>query len=84
MIVVQSREPNHLKEQLQERFQGPISVLNGAVRLEHSRGHELIRDLMDEFPDEIQAISLGKPTLEDVFVHETGRDFHSLPDASRR
>ena len=50
-------------------------MVNGTVRVRRRRGHELIRDLMEEFSGEIQAISLGKPTLEDVFIRETGREF---------
>jgi len=39
------------------------------------RGHELVRDLIDAFGDEIESVSFGKPTLEDVFVHLTGHQF---------
>ena len=75
VIVVRSNDPNGLKARIQARFPGPASVVNGAVRMEQRRGHELIRDLMEEFSGEIQAVSLGKPTLEDVFIRETGREF---------
>ena len=75
VIVLHSSDPNGLQAELQGRFQGPVSVVNGAVRIEQRRGHELIRDLMEEFSGEIQAVSLGKPTLEDVFIRETGREF---------
>jgi hypothetical protein len=30
---------------------------------------------MQRFPNEIRSISLGKPTLEDVFLMETGSKF---------
>ena len=77
VIVVHSRDPNGLKTRIQARFPGPASVVNGAVRMEQRRGHELIRDLVEEFSGEIQAVSLGKPTLEDVFIRETGREFQA-------
>jgi ABC-2 type transport system ATP-binding protein len=35
---------------------------------------------MDGFSDEIESISLGKPTLEDVFVHLTGHRFLTEPE----
>lgn len=84
VIVVHSQDPNGLKARMQGRFQGPISVVNGAVRLEQRRGHEVIRDLMEEFSGEIQAVSLGKPTLEDVFIRETGREFQVSTAAMSR
>ena len=31
--------------------------------------------LVDEFGDEIESVTFGKPTLEDVFVHLTGHRF---------
>jgi hypothetical protein len=34
-----------------------------------------LRDLVDAFGDQIENVSFGKPTLEDVFVHLTGRRF---------
>ena len=52
--------------------------------MEQRRGHELIRDLMEEFSGEIQAVSLGKPTLEDVFIRETGREFQASAEAMSR
>jgi ABC-2 type transport system ATP-binding protein len=30
---------------------------------------------MEAFPDRIESITLGKPTLEDVFIHTTGHQF---------
>ena len=40
-----------------------------SLRLERDRGHEFIPQLVEAFPGLIRSISLGKPTLEDVFVH---------------
>lgn len=84
VIVVHSPDPNGLEARLRGRFQCPVSVVNGAVRMEQRRGHEVIRDLMEEFSDEIQAVSLGKPTLEDVFIRETGREFQASTEAMSR
>ena len=45
------------------------------LRTGKSRGHEFVRDLVEAFPDEVQTVSLGKPTLEDVFIERTGHRF---------
>ena len=81
MIIVHSRDPEGLRGQIEERLSGQPIVLNGAVRLEHSKGHKLIDDLMEDFRDQIQSITVGKPTLEDVFVHETGHPFREDDDS---
>ena len=42
-------------------------------------GHQWIPRLVEAFPDRIESITLGKPTLEDVFIHFTGHRFWSEP-----
>jgi hypothetical protein len=37
--------------------------------------------LIDEFGGEIESVTFGRPTLEDVFVHLTGRRFVTRPRA---
>ena len=81
VIIVHSRDPERLRGQIEERFSGQPIVLNGAVRLEHSKGHKLIDDLMEDFRDQIQSITVGKPTLEDVFVYKTGHPFREDDDS---
>ncbi len=51
------------------------TLVDGTIRIERPRGHELVRDLVDRFGDQIESVTFGKPTLEDVFVHLTGRRF---------
>jgi hypothetical protein len=38
-------------------------------------GHRFVPDVVEAFPGEIQAISVSKPALEDVFIHRTGHKF---------
>ena len=48
------------------------------VRVEGPHIHRLASDLVDRFPGTIDSFSWGRPTLDDVFVHLTGR---TLKDA---
>jgi len=43
--------------------------------LERENGHRFITDVVEAFPGEINAISVSKPTLEDVFIRRTGHRF---------
>lgn len=73
VVVVQSATPEALREQVRMRFGLEGTLVDGTLRLERPRGHELVRDLIEAFPDGVRQVTYGKPTLEDVFVHLTGR-----------
>ena len=75
VVVVQTAAPESLRERVRARLGIDGTLVDGTLRLEHVRGHELVRDLVEAFPAEVEAITYGKPTLEDVFVHVTGHRF---------
>ncbi|MGH9805355.1 MAG: ATP-binding cassette domain-containing protein [Candidatus Acidiferrales bacterium] len=75
VLVLESAAPEELREQIEARFGGPVSVLDTSVRLERPQGHRLLAELMEAFPGQIRGVTLAQPTLEDVFVHETGHRF---------
>ncbi len=75
VVVVQTADPEALRGEVVRRFGLEGAVVDGALRLEHPRGHELVRDVVEAFPDRVRAVTFGKPTLEDVFVHLTGHRF---------
>lgn len=58
-----------------ERFGVSPVLTDNLLRVECERGHEFVRDLVAAFPDEIQSVRFGKPTLEDVFTKLTGNPF---------
>ena len=66
-----------LAENIRARFHVDASVLGQHVRIERDAGHRFVPDLVEAFPGEIQAISVSKPALEDVFIHRTGHKFWS-------
>jgi ABC-2 type transport system ATP-binding protein len=73
VVVVQSGAPEALQQKIRERFGCEASLVDGTLRVEGPRGHEFVREVVEAFPGEIQSITFGRPTLEDVFVHLTGR-----------
>jgi ABC-2 type transport system ATP-binding protein len=74
-ITIQTERPERLSASISERFACQPKVVDGAVRLEQADGHQWIPRLVEAFPAEIQTITLGKPTLEDVFIARTGHRF---------
>lgn len=75
VVVLHGTDPEALRTGIQQRFGADAQLVNGGLRLERERGHEFVRDVVAAFPDEITSVTYGKPTLEDVFVHATGRRF---------
>ncbi len=75
VVVIRAQAPELLQRKILQRFMLRSQLVDGAIRIERIRGHELLRDLIDAFADEIESVSFGKPTLEDVFVHLTGHQF---------
>ncbi len=74
-LTVRSAHPDELAARISDRFGLAPKRVDNELRIEHEAGHELLRDLVAAFPDEISAVSLSKPTLEDVFIARTGHRF---------
>jgi ABC-2 type transport system ATP-binding protein len=79
-VTIDSPQPDELSGKIAVRFGIQPRRVGGQLRVERSRGHELLRDLVDAFPDLIASVSLGKPTLEDVFIQRTGHRFEDVPN----
>jgi ABC-2 type transport system ATP-binding protein len=74
-ITIRTADPAALAAAVSDRFRLSPQVVDSSVRLEQPNAHELVPRLVDAFRDRIDAITLGKPTLEDVFIHVTGHRF---------
>ncbi|HWP66352.1 MAG TPA: ATP-binding cassette domain-containing protein [Candidatus Limnocylindria bacterium] len=78
VVTIRGAEPRLLGERIRERFGLTPMYVDGTIRLEHARGHELVRTLVDTFADAVTSVTFGRPTLEDAFVRLTG---HALDGA---
>jgi ABC-2 type transport system ATP-binding protein len=76
-ITIQTERAGELATAIGSKFDVSPRVVDGAVRLELPDGQQWIPRLVEAFPGEIQSITLGKPTLEDVFIDRTGHRFLS-------
>ncbi len=81
VVVIHAAAPELLQRKLLGQLKLKSTLIDGTLRIERPRGHELIRELVDTFGAEIESVSFGKPTLEDVFVHLTGHKFDVSGDA---
>ena len=74
-ITIRTSDPEKLANRIGQQFDCAPTVIDGSVRLEQPDGHQWIGRLMETCGEEIDAITLGKPTLEDVFIDCTGHRF---------
>jgi ABC-2 type transport system ATP-binding protein len=75
VILLDAHDAESLALRMRERFHVEAQVLGGQVRLEREHGHRFITDVVEAFPGEIEAVSVSKPSLEDVFIRRTGHKF---------
>ncbi|HVW39234.1 MAG TPA: ABC transporter ATP-binding protein, partial [Pirellulales bacterium] len=82
-LSIETDEPEALAAAIRQRFDYPAAVVDGSVRLERPDAPQLVARLVEAFPGEIQTITLGKPSLEDVFIARTGHRFwHEREEAA--
>jgi ABC-2 type transport system ATP-binding protein len=72
IVVIESSDPEPLRQRIVERFACKPIVVDGKLRIEIEQGHVFVRDVVEAFAEAIQAVTFGKPTLADVFIHLTG------------
>jgi ABC-2 type transport system ATP-binding protein len=72
VIVLDTKDAESLAQRIRTRFHVDAQVLGSQVRMEREHGHRFITDVVEAFPGEIEAISVSKPSLEDVFINRTG------------
>ncbi len=75
VIVLESTQAESLADRIRIRFNVDAQVVQNQVRLERKSGHRFVTDVVEAFPGEIDAISISKPSLEDVFIRRTGHRF---------
>lgn len=73
VVTLSGPDPAALARDLAARFpELAPEVRDGTVRLERERAHEWVARLVEALPGRIDAVTVARPTLEDVFLHRTG------------
>jgi ABC-2 type transport system ATP-binding protein len=72
VVVLETEDTVSLAGGIQRRFGLQPKVMDGQVRVEIENGHRFITEVVEAFPGTVESVALHKPTLEDVFVRETG------------
>ncbi len=72
VVVLAVADPEALRRRIEEELGVRAVPSDGMLRVEISNGHRFITEVVEAFPGAIESVALHKPTLEDVFLDETG------------
>lgn len=75
VVLIETQNGETLCNAITDKFDVIPTLTDNYLHVECEHGHEFVRDVVAAFPDEIQAVRFGKPTLEDVFIKLTGNPF---------
>ena len=73
VVLLDAHHAQKLALAISAKFEVAATVLDdGRVRIERNAGHHFITEVVEAFPGEIEAVSVSKPTLEDVLSAAPG------------
>jgi ABC-2 type transport system ATP-binding protein len=75
VLSIESPAPEQLAGAIREKLGTEAQVMNGSIRLERPEAHRFVPTLIESFSGQISAVTVGRPTLEDVFIQLTGHRF---------
>lgn len=81
VLTVQARDPAGLAVKVAERFDIKADSIDDVVRIERDDAHAFVTDLIEAFPGDVDSVTVGRPTLEDVFIHLTGHRLHDAGES---
>lgn len=73
VLRIRAKNPETLKASLAEKLKIETVYLAGVLQVEQPQAHNLVAPILEQFPGEVLSLTVGLPTLEDVFIHKTGR-----------
>ena len=77
VVLEAARDAALLADRIRARFRVDTTVFENQIRMEHESAHRFVTEVVEAFPGEIVAVSVSRPSLEDVFIRHTGHKFWS-------
>ena len=75
VIEIESAAAQELQRQLQSELSVEATLLDQTLRIDGENVHELVPEIMERCGDRVRRLQLAHPSLEDVFLHRTGKRF---------
>lgn len=76
ILEVVTENTQTLAGKIKEKFNLEPVSMNGTIQLEVEDGAKFVAKIAEAFPGTLESVTFRKPTLEDVFIHHTGKQFN--------
>jgi len=74
LLTVRTPDAPAAAAEIRERYAAEVSVRDDMVSFSVANGEEFLPDFVKRFGHPMQSIAVRRPTLDDVFLHLTGRE----------
>ena len=81
VLTIEADDPEGLQREIEAKLGLKAEQVSGALRLEAPKAFELSMTLGKDFGERIRSLRIGRPTLGDVFLRQTGRLFSGEEEA---
>lgn len=75
VLELEAADAGALAQELRQTFAVDGRVVDGVLRIEGERVHELVPKIVERCGDRVQRLQLAHPSLQDVFLQKTGKRF---------
>jgi ABC-2 type transport system ATP-binding protein len=75
VLELESASAEQLQAQLKQDLAIESTLLDQTLRIDGESVHELVPEIMKRWGDRVRRLQLAHPSLEDVFLHRTGKRF---------
>ncbi len=78
-LSIQAADLDEMAHLLRSELSLDVQILPDQLRIDHPDPENLLTVIMERYRDLVLQITLGRPTLEDVFIQKTGHQFWGSP-----
>lgn len=75
VLTITSHDGQKIAERVRQQFGWEAVVIDGVVQVEVPKAHTQVARIVEAFAGELQTVTVGRPTLDDVFIRLTGERF---------
>jgi len=75
VLTIEAKQPEELSQDLASTLSIDAKLVDGTIRVEDDDAAGLVEKIFAGFGDRIDSVTVGKPSLEDVFLARTGQRF---------
>jgi len=75
VLELKTNNSAQLAAEIEKKFSVKVKTSNGTVRIESGSNPTFLKEVIEDFSNEILEASFRKPSLEDIFMLKTGKRF---------